>query len=211
MANSYIPLSQQWDPNQFNLRHLQLEHDLDYNNLSVPGRRQLQPQQGQVNFSALQYSQSQIPSPPHSSSSLHGAFTMPTNHQSSQSSPQHGNNQHDYVRNGYTKQQPATHVPPSNSYPTTFNFSSTSRATSSTMNLDALKTSNVSSTFLTPHSSDTQQRSYYLPSSTSKESIPQAKRPRSAAYDHEPNPEDADLDSEPSPADQKDNTNKSKL
>ena len=80
------------------------------------------------------------------------------------------------------------------------------------MNLDTVQTSNVSSTFLTPPSSDTQQRhSYYLPPSTSKENIPQAKRARSVAYNDELNPEDADLDSEPSPSDQKDSANRPKL
>ena len=79
------------------------------------------------------------------------------------------------------------------------------------MNLDAVQTSNVS-TFLTPQGSETQQRqSYYLPPSTTKESIPQAKRARSVAYNDELNPEDADLDSEPSPSDQKDTANRPKL
>jgi len=34
MSNSYIPptRSQQWNPDQFNFSHLQLEHDFDYNN-----------------------------------------------------------------------------------------------------------------------------------------------------------------------------------
>lgn len=79
------------------------------------------------------------------------------------------------------------------------------------MNLDAVQTSNVSA-FFTPQGSETQQRqSYYLPPSTSKEGIPQAKRARSVAYNDELNPEDADLDSEPSPSDQKDSANRPKL
>ena len=79
------------------------------------------------------------------------------------------------------------------------------------MNVDTPQTSNVSSTFLTPQSSESQQRQYYLPPSNGKESIPQAKRARSAAYNDELNPEDADLDSEPSPSDQKESVNRPKL
>ena len=80
------------------------------------------------------------------------------------------------------------------------------------MNLDAVQTSNVSSTFLTPQVSDSKQRqSHYLPPSTSKKTIPQAKRARSAAYNDELNPDDADLDSEPSPSDQKESANRPKL
>jgi hypothetical protein len=79
------------------------------------------------------------------------------------------------------------------------------------MNLDAVPTSNVSSTFLTPHGPETQQRPSYYPPLTTKESIPQAKRARSVAYNDELNPEDADLDSEPSPPDQKQGPNKAKL
>lgn len=92
MSNSYVPPGQQWNPNQFNFSQLQLEHDLDYSNLSVQGtqrqgrqqqqqQQQLQHQQSQLNYPGLQYSQTQTPSPPHSTSSLHGAFTMPTNQQ----------------------------------------------------------------------------------------------------------------------------------
>jgi hypothetical protein len=214
MANSYIPPSQQWNPNHFNFSHLQLEHGFDYSTLSLQGnqqqrqqqqQQQLRPQQDQLNY---QYSQSQVPTPPHSSSSLHGAFTMPSNQQlPTQGSPsQYGNGiQHDYVPNPYAnqqQQQSATHVPASNSYlPNTFNFSSSSRATSSAMNLDAAQTSNVSSTFITPQGSETQQRQtyYHPPSTTTKESIPLAKkRSRSVTYTDELNPDDADLDSEPS-------------
>ena len=82
------------------------------------------------------------------------------------------------------------------------------------MNLDAVQTtSNSSSTFLTPQSSEPKQRqSYYLPPSTSKEIIPPAKRARGHTYNNdELNPEDADLDSEPSPSDQKDSVNRPKL
>ena len=219
MSNSYVPPGQQWNPS-FNFSHLQLENDFDYNNLSVQGtqrqrQQQLQHQQDQLNYTAQQYSQT--PTPPHSSSSLHGAFTMPTNQQlPTQSSPQYRNGiQNDYVSNSYPNQQQqrsTTHVPASNSYlPNTFNFSSPPRAASSSMNLDPVQTSNAS-TFLAPQGSETQQRqSYYLPPSTSKETIPQAKRPRSDAYNDELNPEDADLDSEPSPTDQKDSANRPKL
>ena len=219
MSNSYIPPGQQWNSNQFNFSHLQLEHDFDYNNLSVQARQrqqqqqQIPPQQGQLNYTALQYSQAQTTTPPHSSSSLHGAFTMPTNQQlpTQGSPPQYGNSiQHDYVSNSYAnqqQQQPATHGPSSNSYlPNTFNFLSSSRATPS-----AVQSSNVSSTFLTPQGSESQPRqSYYLSPSTTKESLPQAKRARSVTYD-ELNPEDADLDSETSPSDQKDSASRPKL
>jgi hypothetical protein len=141
---------------------------------------------------------------------------MPINQQlPSQGSPQYGNGiQHDYVSNPYAnqQQQSATHVPASNSYlPNSFNFSSSSRATPSAMNLDPVQSSNVSA-FLPPQGSETQpQQSYYLPPSTSKESIPHAKRARSVAHNDELNPEDADLDSEPSPSDQKDSANRPKL
>jgi len=236
MSNSFIP-TQQWNPNQFNFPHLQLEHELDYNNLSVPGndgqQQQLQPRQDQLNYTArdnYQYSQPQIsqnPTPPHSSS-LHGAFTLPT------SSSQYGNNiqnastavTRDYAPNPYANQQtqqPATHVPASNSYrPAIFNFSS--RATSSDMNVDAPKSSNVSSAFLTSppgSASETfsqqqqqqqqQQRSYHHPSSNSQDSIPHTKRARSVTYIDDLNPEDPDMDSETSPSEQKDAANRSKL
>jgi hypothetical protein len=226
MSNSYgVPPGQQWNPN-FNFPHLQLENDFDYNNLSVQGsqrqqqqqqQQHLQHQQDQLNYTAQQYTQT--PTPPHSSSSLHGAFTMPTNQQlpTQSSPPQYSNGiQHDYVSNSYANQQQqrsAAHVPASNSYlPNSFNFSSPPRAASSTMNLDPVQTSNAS-TFLAPQGSETQQQqSYYLPPSTSKESIlPQAKRPRSVTYNDELNPEDADLDSEPGPSDQKDSANRPKL
>ena len=213
MSNSYIPPSQQWNPNSFNFRHLQLEHDLDYNNLSVLGQQQqLHPQQQQqLDFSAHRYPQPQIPSSPHSSSSLHGAFIMPTNQQSRQDSPPlQGNNQHDFLPNSYAnhQQQPATQLTASTSYhPTPFNFSSSSRAASSAINLDPGQTSNVSSTFLKPHGAEAQQRSsHYPPPSTTKESIPQK---RARTFNYELNPEDADLDSEPT--DQKEGPNKSKL
>ena len=146
---------------------------------------------------------------------------MPTNQQlPSRGSPpqaQYANNiQHDYVSNPYgnqQQQQSATHLPSSNSYlPNTFNFSSSSRAPPSNMNLDTVQTSNVSSTFLTPQVSEPKQRqTYRLPPSTNKEGIPQAKRARSAAYNDELNPEDADLDSEPGPSDQKDSPSRPKL
>ncbi|KAF8807008.1 hypothetical protein BYT27DRAFT_7190720 [Phlegmacium glaucopus] len=228
MSNSYIP-TQQWDPNQFNFRHLQLEHELEYNNLSNPatnGHQQLQPQQDQLNYTArdnYQYSQPQIsqnPTPPHSSSSLHGAFTLPTNHQ-------YGNNvqtasnhvTRDYIPNRYTNQQPqqpATHVPASNSYrPVNFNFSSTPAA-SPAMNLDAAQTSNVSSTFLTSPPGSALSKTFPLPQQQRRShypsnNTPQAKRARSITYSDDPSPEDPDMDSEMSPSEQKDATSRSKL
>ena len=225
MSNSYVPPGQQWNPNQFNFSQLQLEHDLDYSNLSVQGtqrqgrqqQQQLQHQQSQLNYPGLQYSQTQTPSPPHSTSSLHGAFTMPTNQQLPSQGSQYTNGvQHDYASNSYAnqrQQQSAAHGPSSNSYiPNTFTFSSSSSPISSAMNLDPALTSNGSSTFLTPQSSAPKQRqSYYLPPSSSKEIIPPAKRARGPTYNDELNPEDADLDSEPSPSDQKDNANRPKL
>ena len=215
MSNSY---GQQW--NQFNFSNLQLEHGFDYNLQGSQRQRQQQQQQlqqqNQLNYTAHQY---QTPTPPQSSSSLHGAFTMPTNPQlptqGLNSPPQYGNGiQHDYASNPYANQQQqpsATRVPASNSYlPNTFNFSSSSRgAASSAMNLDAPQSSN---TFLTPQGSEAHQRqSYHLPPSTSRESIPHAKRARSVAYNDELNPEDADLDSEPGPSDQKESVNRPKL
>jgi hypothetical protein len=126
---------------------------------------------------------------------------MPTNQSPQDSPPLYGTNQQDYISNPYANQQP---IPTSNSYLPAINFSSTSRANPSAMNLD---TPTISSTFL--HSSEMQQRqSYHPPSSTSinKESIPHAKRARSDAYNDELNPEDADLDS-----DHKEGPNRSKL
>ena len=143
---------------------------------------------------------------------------MPTNQQlPTQGSPQYTNGvQHNYVSNSYAnqqQQQSATRGPSSNSYlPNSFTFSSSSRPTQSAMNLDPVQTSNGSSSYLTPQSSETKQRqSHYLPPSTSKETLPPTKRARGPTYNDELNPEDADLDSEPSPSDQKDNASRPKL
>lgn len=218
---------QQWIPNQFNYRNLQLEHELEYNNnlsvLSTDGQQQqqqLQPQQEQFNYTArnnYQHSQPQItqsPSPPQSS--LHGAFTMPTNQQSSQ----YGNNiqnllNSNYAPGSYSNQQtpqPATHVPPSISYRPNFTFSS--RPTSSTLNLDS---ASASSNFLTPTGStlpetfSQQRQSYYHPPPNGRENTSQNKRARNEAYNDESNLDDPDQDSEMSPSEQKESTNRSKL
>lgn len=219
--SSMAAYPQKWIPNQFNYRNLQLEHELEYNNLSVlgtDGQQQLQPQQEQLNYTArnnYQYSQPQItqsPSPPQSS--LHGAFTM------NQQSSQYGSNiqnplNSNYVPGSYSNQQtpqPATHVPPSIPYRPTFTFSS--RPTSSTLNLDS---ASASSNFLTPTGSTLpetfgqQRQSYYHPPPNGRENTSQNKRARSEVYNDEPNLDDPDQDSEMSPSEQKESTNRSKL
>lgn len=219
---------QQWNPNHFNFP-LQLEHDIEYSQLPVSAidgqqqQSQLQPQQGQLTYPPgnYRYPHSQTIAAPHSSSSLDGAFDIPTNRPLPQSPPTQFVNG---IRDPYAirqPQQPATHMPTSNSYHPTFKFSP--RAPSlSAMNLNTAQTSNIPSAFFSspqgsampelPELPETEKRQpYRQPPLTSQQGIPHTKRPRSEAYNDDLNPEDADLDSEPNPSDQKDPASRSKL